>query len=122
MAIYNAIALVQADILEYFDADPPPLLFDQLVRRLLPGGCALFGDLMLESAQEKRILIDHYSSIGDDATAAAIEEEFFWHIDASAGYLRNLGLSVEKTRFSTLSWGIKIQMPKVAGQQRPSEG
>ena len=65
------ISYVQADILEYFDADPPlylmwrlvhtlyitslrrrkELLFDQLVRRLLPGGCALFGDLMLESAQ-----------------------------------------------------------------------
>ena len=90
------ISYVQADILEYFDADPPPfdvaistyvvhhltqqekeLLFNQLVRRLLPGGCALSGDLMLESAQGKRILIDHYRSIGDDATAAAIEEEFF---------------------------------------------
>ena len=72
----------------------------------------LFGDLMLESAQEERGLIDHYRSIGDDATADAIEEEFFWHVDASAGYLRNLGLSVETIRFSTLSWGIKIQVPR----------
>ena len=123
------ISYVQADILEYFDADPPPfdvaistyvahhltqqekeLLFDQLVQRLLPGGRALFGDLMLESAQEERILIDHYRSIGDDATADAIEEEFFWHVDASVSYLRSLGLSVETTRFSTLSWGIKIHM------------
>lgn len=88
------------------------LLFDQLVQRLLPGGRALFGDLMLESAQEERVLIDHYRSIGDDATADAIEEEFFWHVDASVGYLRNLGLSVETIRFSTLSWGIKIQVPR----------
>ena len=90
------ISYVQADILEYFDANPPPFdvaistyvvhhltrqekefLFDQLVRRLLPGGRALFGDLMLESAQEERMLIDRYRSIGDDATADAIEEEFF---------------------------------------------
>ena len=125
------ISYVQADILEYFDADSPPFdvaistyvvhhltqqekefLFDQLVRRLLPGGRALFGDLMLESAQEERVLIDRYRSIGDDATADAIEEEFFWYVDASAGYLRNLGLSVETIRFSTLSWGIKIQMPR----------
>ena len=125
------ISYVQADILEYFDANPPPFdvaistyvvhhltqeekefLFDQLVQRLLPGGCALFGDLMLESAQEERMLIDHYRSIGDDVTAAAIEEEFFWHVDASVSYLRNLGLSVETTRFSTLSWGIKIQVPR----------
>ena len=58
------VSYVQADILEYFDAAPPlfdvaistyvvhhltqqekELLFDQLVQRLLPGGCALFGDL-----------------------------------------------------------------------------
>ena len=77
----------------------------------MPGGHALFGDLMLESAQEERILIDHYRSIGDDATADAIEEEFFWHIDASISYLRKLGLSVETIRFSTLSWGIKIHVP-----------
>ena len=125
------ISYVQADILEYFDADPPPfdvaistyvvhhltrqekeLLFDQLVQRLLPGGRALFGDLMLESAQEERVLIDHYRSIGDDVTADAIEEEFFWYVDASVSYLCNLGLSVETSRFSTLSWGIKIQVPR----------
>ena len=125
------ISYVQADILEYFDADPPPfdvaistyvvhhltqqekeLLFDQLVRRLLPGGRALFGDLMLESAQEERVLIDHYRSIGEDVTADAIEEEFFWYVDASVSYLRSLGLSVETTRFSTLSWGIKIHVPR----------
>ena len=128
------ISYVQADILEYFDADPPPFdvaistyvvhhltrqekefLFDQLVRRLLPGGGALFGDLMLESAQEERVLIDHYRSIGDDVTADAIEEEFFWYVDASVSYLRNLGLSVETTIFSTLSWGIKIHVPGVTG-------
>ncbi len=128
------ISYVQADILEYFDADPPPfdvaistyvvhhltqqereLLFDQLVQRLLPGGRALFGDLMLESAREERILIDHYRSIGDDTTADAIEEEFFWHVDASVGYLRSLGLAVETIRFSTLSWGIKVQVPRAGG-------
>ena len=70
---------------------------------------------MLESAQAERILIDHYSSIGDDATATAIEEEFFWHVDASVGYLRNLGLSVETTRFSTLSWGRRCCMNHIWG-------
>ena len=128
------ISYVQADILEYFDADPPPFdvaistyvvhhltqqekefLFDQLVRRLLPGGRALFGDLMLGSAQEERVLTDHYRSIGDDATADAIEEEFFWHVDASVSYLRSVGPSVEATKFSTLSWGIKIHVPGVTG-------
>ena len=67
---------------------------------------------MLESSQEERVLIDRYRSIGDDATADAIEEEFFWQVDASVGYLRNLGFSVETIRFSTLSWGIKVQVPR----------
>ena len=56
------------------------------------------------------MLIDHYRSIGDDATADAIEEEFFWYVDTSVSYFRSLGLSVEAIRFSTLSWGIKVQM------------
>ena len=67
---------------------------------------------MLESALEERMMVDHYRSIGDNATAAAIEEEFFWYVDASVSYLRDLGLSVETIRFSTLSWGIKIQMQR----------
>ena len=128
------ISYVQADILEYFDADTSPFevaistyavhhltqkekefLFHQLARRLLPGGCALFGDLMLESAQEEKTLVDHYRSTGDDATVTAIEEEFFWHVDATVNHLRGLGLSVETTRFSTLSWGIKVQATGIAG-------
>ena len=53
-------------------------------------------------------------SIGDDITADAIEEEFFWHVDASVSYLRKLDLSVETTRFSALSWGTKIYRSRVA--------
>lgn len=33
-------------------------------------------------------------------------------VDASVGHFRSLGLSVETIRFSTLSWGIKIQVPR----------
>ena len=128
------IRFFQADLLDYLGGDPPPFdvalstyalhhlteaekehLFDRLAERLLPGGRALFGDLMVKSAKEKRVLADHYRATGDDATATAIEEEFLWHVDASAGYLSSLGLSVETTRFSTLSWGIKVQLPEVAG-------
>ncbi len=127
------ISYVQADILEYFDLHTPPFevlvstyavhhltkrekeyLLDRLVRRLPPGGRAIFGDLMLESAEEERNLADRYRSIGDEATATAIEEEFFWHVDDSVDYLRNLGLSVATARFSTLSWGIEVHLPRSA--------
>ena len=36
-----------------------------------------------------------------------MEEEFFWYVDTAAGKLSSLGLTVETTRFSRLSWGIK---------------
>ena len=39
----------------------------------------------------------------------------FWHVDVTVNYLRSLGLSVETTRFSTLSWGIKVQAMGIAG-------
>ena len=128
------ISFLQADILDYFGGGPPPFdvalstyalhhlteaekehLFDQLAGRLLPGGRALFGDLMVKSAKEERVLADHYRAMGDDATATAIEEEFPWHVDASVSYLASPGLSVETTRLSSLSWGIKAQLPQVAG-------
>lgn len=127
------ISYVQADILEYFDLQAPPFeivvstyaahhltegekeyLFDRLVERLPQGARALFGDLMLESAEQGRILADHYRSVGDEATAAAIEEEFFWRLDSAVDYLRNLGFSVSTTRFSTLSWGIEAHLPGTA--------
>ena len=128
------ISHVQVDILEYFDLHTHPFeivvstyalhhltegekqfLFDRLVERLPQGGRALFGDLMLASAEQESVLADHYRSIGDEATAAAIEEEFFWHLDESVDHLRNLGLSVATARISPLSWGMEVILPKIAG-------
>ena len=66
-------------------------------------------------AGQESILSDHYRSLGDEATAAAIEEEFFWHLDASVDHLRNLGRSVVTARFSPLSWGMEVILPQTAG-------
>lgn len=131
---WSHISHVQADILEYFDLYNHPFeivvstyalhhltegekrfLFDRLVERLPRGGRAIIGDLMLVCAGQESILSDHYRSLGDEATAAAIEEEFFWHLDASVDHLRNLGLSVATARFSPLSWGMEVILPQTAG-------
>lgn len=119
------ISYVKADILEYacgelpeFDAlvstytvhhltdDEKLLLLDKLADRTRPGGRLVFGDLMVESVDAERELIQQYRSRGDNSTADDIEEEFFWRVDDCVAHLTDLGLSARAERFSELSWGI----------------
>src|SRR5258708_12961286 len=90
----------KADILEVFDYERAPfdsvistyaihhltdeekrLLFGKVFAGLVPGGRAVFGDLMLQNQAEKASKIQEYLTKGDAKTAQAIEEEFFWSID-----------------------------------------
>ena len=116
---------IKADILDVFDYEHAPfdsvistyavhhltddekrLLFAKVFASLVPGGRAVFGDLMLQSQEEKLSKIQEYLSKGDAKTAQAIEEEFFWSIDAAKADLIVLGFQVETKRFSDLSWSV----------------
>jgi putative AdoMet-dependent methyltransferase len=116
---------IKADILEVFDCERAPfdsvistyavhhltddekrLLFSKVFTSLVPGGRAVFGDLMLRNQEEKPSKIQDYLTKGDAKTAQAIEEEFFWSIDAAKVDLIELGFQVETKRFSDLSWGV----------------
>ena len=116
---------IKADILEVFDYERAPfdsvistyaihhltdeekrLLFAKIFTGLVPGGRAVFGDLMLQNQAEKASKIQEYLTKGDAKTAQAIEEEFFWSIDTAVPDLKELGFQVETTRFSDLSWGV----------------
>jgi putative AdoMet-dependent methyltransferase len=116
---------IKADILDVFDHEPAPfdsvistyavhhltddekrLLFSKVFTSLVPGGRAVFGDLMLRNQEEKPSKIQDYLTKGDPKTAQAIEEEFFWSIDAAKADLIELGFQVETKRFSDLSWGV----------------
>jgi putative AdoMet-dependent methyltransferase len=116
---------IKADILEVFDCESAPfdsvistyaihhltdeekrLLFGKVFAGLVPGGRAVFGDLMLQNQAEKASKIQEYLAKGDAKTAQAIEEEFFWSIDTAVLDLNELGFQVETTRFSDLSWGV----------------
>jgi putative AdoMet-dependent methyltransferase len=116
---------IKADILDVFDHERAPfdsvistyavhhltdnekrLLFSKVFTSLVPGGRAVFGDLMLQKQEEKLSKIQEYLSKGDAKTAQAIEEEFFWSIDAAKADLIVLGFQVETKRFSDLSWGV----------------
>src|ERR1700730_7350872 len=81
-------------------------LFALVFESLLPGGRAVFGDLMVQHADQKREKIQHYLLEGDQNTALAITEEFFWLIDLAVSQLQALGFQVKTARFSDLSYGI----------------
>ena len=86
-------------------------LFALVFESLLPGGRVVFGDLMVQNADQKREKIQHYLLKGDQNTALAIAEEFFWLIDLAVSQLQALGFQVKTTRFSDLSYGIAAQKP-----------
>ncbi|HEX4200261.1 MAG TPA: class I SAM-dependent methyltransferase [Chthoniobacterales bacterium] len=86
-------------------------LFALVFASLLPGGRAVFGDLMVQNADQKRDKIQHYQSKGDQNTALAITEEYFWLIDLAVSQLQALGFQVKTTGFSDLSYGIVALKP-----------
>jgi putative AdoMet-dependent methyltransferase len=86
-------------------------LFALVSESLLPGGRAVFGDLMVQNQDQKREMIQHYLLNGDQNTALAITEEFFWLVDLAVSQLQALGFQVKTTRFSDLSYGIAAQKP-----------
>lgn len=116
---------IKADLLEEFEKESTPfdsvistytvhhltddekrVLFARVFNGLVPGGRAVFGDLMLQNEEEKAIKIQKYLLNGDAKTAQALDEEFFWSIDAATVDLAKLGFQVETRRFSDLSHGI----------------
>jgi putative AdoMet-dependent methyltransferase len=116
---------IKSDILEVFDLERTPfdslistytvhhltddekrILFAKIRTSLVPGGRAAFGDLMLRNKEEQALKIQEYLLNGDMKTVQALEEEFFWSIDAAVGDLVELGFEVETKRFSDLSYGV----------------
>ena len=81
-------------------------LFALVFGHLLPSGSAVFGDLMVQNSAEKEVKIQRYLAQGDQATAQAISEEFFWLLDSAIDDLERLGFNVKATRFSELSYGV----------------
>lgn len=86
-------------------------LFALVFESLLSGGRAVFGDLMVQNADQKREKIQHYLLKGDQNTALGLTEEYFWLIDLAVSQLQALGFQVKTTRFSDLSFGIVAHKP-----------
>jgi putative AdoMet-dependent methyltransferase len=94
-------------------------LFALVFGHLLPSGSAVFGDLMVQNSSEKEAKIRQYLTEGDQATAQAISEEFFWSLDTAIGGLERLGFDVKARRFSDLSYGVIAR--KVSSLERLTE-
>lgn len=120
----HTVTFVQADLLAYFEDNPSfeavlstyaihhltatekLILFKKVYQALLPGGMAVFGDLMFaDSASQNKWLTD-YQNNGLSEVATDIAEEFFWLVDEACPVLEALGFQVETMQFSDLSWGI----------------
>jgi putative AdoMet-dependent methyltransferase len=89
-------------------------LFALILGCLLPGGRAVFGDLMVLNSSEKEEKIQRYLAKGDQTTAQSIREEFFWSLEMAIGDLERLGFKVRAERYSDLSYGVIAQKVKRA--------
>jgi SAM-dependent methyltransferase len=116
---------IKADILQVFEHEVGPFdavissytvhhlteaekgaLFAKIFTSLVPGGRAVFGDLMVQNSEARALKIQAYVASGDTKTAQDIKEEFFWLIDAAVADLSQLGFLVKTRRFSDFSYGI----------------
>ena len=121
----DRVQWVHSDLLAFFDdetlrfdrvvstyaihhlvADEKRTLLRRIKACLRPGGRAVFGDLMFESARVREDALRKYTVAGWADVADAIEHEFFWLVDESVADLLDLGFRVATRRFSDLSWGL----------------
>jgi putative AdoMet-dependent methyltransferase len=99
-------AVISTYAIHHLTSNEKHRLFQCLTTVLVPGGRAVFGDLMLQNAEERAIKIREYLAKGDRSTAEAIGEEFFWQLDSTVTELVQIGFEVCRQRFSDLSYGL----------------
>jgi putative AdoMet-dependent methyltransferase len=106
-------ALISTYAVHHLTDQEKQRLFALVFDRLLPGGRAVFGDLMVLNSSEKVEKIQQYLAKDAQATAQAIREEFFWSLESAIGDLERLGFRVRAERFSDLSYGVIAQKVKI---------
>jgi putative AdoMet-dependent methyltransferase len=99
-------AVISTYVVHHLTDEEKQRLFALIFDHLLPGGTAVFGDLMVSNDSEKEEKIHHYLAKGDRVTAEAISEEFFWSLDTAIVSLKRLGFEISTQRFSDLSYGV----------------
>ena len=125
----TAVEVRQADLLEVFDQPLPPIdaivstyaihhlvedekaeLFRRMHDALAPGGRAVLGDLMFESAAAREAIAAQWTDAERARTLRSLEEEFPFFLDHAVPALEAAGFgAVEVERFSALSWGLAMR-------------
>jgi putative AdoMet-dependent methyltransferase len=113
-------AVISTYVVHHLTDEEKRRLFELVFHRLLPGGRAVFGDLMMQTSSEKENKIQEYLTKGDPATAQGITEEFFWSLDIAVDDLERLGFKVCTARFSDLSYGFVAEKAILTGPRAPA--
>lgn len=87
------------------------ILFEKVWSVLVPGGSAVFGDLMFESDRGRQVQLDRYARSGRRDLVNEIEDEFFWNLEDALRAMKTLGFETAHRRFSDLSWGVLARKP-----------
>jgi ubiquinone/menaquinone biosynthesis C-methylase UbiE len=122
----NNVHYCQDDILSFFDYNErkydyvissytchhlteseKKILFKKSYNVLDKPGVALFGDLMFENNNEKKILIKQFKQRNIGWLIDIMKKEFYWNIETSVKELGKLGFQCKTYRFSDLSWVIE---------------
>jgi putative AdoMet-dependent methyltransferase len=98
-------AVISSYAVHHLTPDEKIRLFHCLPTVLVPGSRAVFGDLMLQNAEERATKIEEYLAKGDRSTAEAIGGEFFWQLDSTITELTKLGFEVSSKRSTIAAKG-----------------
>lgn len=78
--------------------------FIEMDRVLKPSGMIVIGDFMMEDENQRKELIERFSSEGREDMLEELEDEYFLDITKEIVGLSRLGYKIEYERVSTLSW------------------
>ncbi len=123
----RSCALVQADLLAYFDSPPKPfdaivstyalhhlmpdekaVLFRTCHECLNPGGIMVFGDLMFPTIADQQRINAQFRAEGLDEMVDEAEEEYYWIHDRDFPIFHVMGYELERKQFSTLAWAVLV--------------
>lgn len=99
--------IISSYALHHLTESEKKILFEKSFNVLSENGVALFGDLMFENNNEKKLLIKQFKQRKITWLIDIMKKEFYWNIETSLEDLNKIGFKCKTYRFSDLSWVIE---------------
>jgi putative AdoMet-dependent methyltransferase len=99
--------IISSYTLHHLTESEKKILFEKSYNVLDEKGVALFGDLMFENKNEKKLLIKQFRQKKITWLIDVMKKEFYWNIETSLMELNKIGFKCKTYRFSDLSWVIE---------------